>query len=345
MTSINARRGLRAGLVATALAAGLATVFAGCATVAPGGTWTGLAPATPAVNGATFGVPEPSPSGTPSASTATPSPTPTPSASQSPTAPADPLANISKKTRAEFKPCLAKTVAPRSSGTCARLVVKKLKAAGFYPWGSTSTINVAAANAVLNYQRSRGLKADGIVAKQTWIALATKAPAVPDVLPDKCKGKGIWLCVDQAHRKLSWVKNGKVVKTFKVRLGGWNYLAKKHKWKIYATANGTWKVYDKKVDPPSENYGSGAMPYSTMFYPDMYVHYSPGFHAVGYAQSSHGCVNIGQLSQAVWIFKHTPIGTPVYIYSLKAPKVTTPPAPTPSAPASASPTPSGTPTR
>jgi hypothetical protein len=321
MTSIRARNRLRAGLVLTALATGLATVLSGCATVAPGAGWTGLAPATPAVNGATFGPAQATPSTSPSATTATPSPSATPSASQTPAAPVDPLAGVSKKTLAEFKPCLKKTVAPYSSGYCARLVVKKLKAAGFFPWKSVGTINVTAANAILNYQRSRGLKADAIVRKATWIALATKAPSVPKVLPEKCKGKGVWLCVDQAHRTLSWVKNGKVVKTFKVRLGGWAYLKKKDakqgKWKVYATANGTWKVYNKLVDPPSENYGSGAMPYSTIFYPDMYVHYSPGFHSVGYRQSSHGCVNIGKLSEAIWIFKNTPIGAKVFIYSPK----------------------------
>ena len=114
------------------------------------------------------------------------------------------------------------------------------------------------------------------------------------------------------------IYNGKVVKTFKVRLGGYNQHAKTHIWRNFPTANGTWKVYDKQVDPASENYGSGAMPYSTMFYPDMYVHYSPGFHAVGYAGSSHGCVNIGKLSDAIWIFKNTPIGAKVHIYSTKA---------------------------
>lgn len=320
MTSTHARRELRVGLVLTALAA-TTTLLAGCATVSPGGTWTGLAPATPAVNGATFGAPEATADESPSASPASPSTSPSPSAPATPPPPVDPLAGVSKKTLAEFKPCLKKRVAPRSSGSCARLVVTKLKSAGFYPWTKTSTINVAAANAILNYQRSRGLQADGVVAKQTWIALATKAPAVPNVLPDKCKGKGVWLCVDQAHRKLTWVKNGKVVKTFKVRLGGYAYLKKKDakegKWKVYATANGTWKVYDKKVDPPSENYGSGAMPYSTMFYPDMYVHYSPGFHAVGYRESSHGCVNIGKLADAKWIFKNTPIGAKVYVFSPK----------------------------
>jgi lipoprotein-anchoring transpeptidase ErfK/SrfK len=288
----------------------------------------------------------------PQVSSVAPTPSTTPSAA--PTAPAppvDPFDTLSAETKKEFKGCLTKVIGPGSSGKCAALVIKKLKAAGFYPWAKTSSINVTGANAILNYQRSRGIKGTAFTNKATWVALATKAPAVPETLPSKCTTtKGIILCVDQAHRKLFWIKNGTVVKTFKVRVGGWAYLKKKDakqgKWKVYATADGTWKVYDKQVDPFSENYGYGAMPYSTMFYPDMYVHYSPGFHAVGYRQSSHGCVNIGQLSEAKWIFKNTPIGTPVYIYSLKAPKVTTPPtsSPTPGAPSSGIPAPSPTPT-
>lgn len=290
----------------------------------------------------------------PAPSTTQPSASPSPTASATPTEPpkpVDPFDTLSAATKKEFKGCLTKVVGPNSSGKCAALVIKKLKQAGYYPWSKTSVINVTGANAILNYQRSRGIKGTAFTDKATWVALATKAPAVPQVLPKKCNTtKGIILCVDQAHRKLFWIKNGKVVKTFKVRLGGWAYLKKKDaeqgKWKVYATADGTWKVYEKQVDPFSENYGYGAMPYSTMFYPDMYVHYSPGFHAVGYRQSSHGCVNIGQLSQAKWIFKNTPIGTPVYIYSPRAPKVTATPTPAPSASptSSASPSPSGTPT-
>jgi hypothetical protein len=269
----------------------------------------------------------PSPSSSvaaPTAATSTATSSVTPSiatASQTPTTkpkPVDPLATLSKKQKAEFKGCLTKTIHPGSSGKCAILVQKKLKAAGFYKWRISSSITAVGANALLNYQRSRGIKGTATTTKATWVALATKAAQLRFVLPAKCKTKGVWLCVDQAHRKLTWVKNGKVVKTFKVRLGGWNSHPKTHKWKVFATANGTWKVYDKQVNPKSENYGSGAMPYSTIFYPDMYVHYSPGFHAVGYASSSHGCVNIGQLSQAKWIFAHTPIGAKVYIYSPKA---------------------------
>lgn len=285
----------------------------------------------------------------PQISTAAPTPSATPSATPTaPATPVDPFDTLSAETKKEFKGCLTKVVGPGSSGKCAALVIKKLKAAGFYPWGKTSAINVAGANAILNYQRSRGIKGTAFTDKATWVALATKAPSVPQTLPEKCTTtKGIILCVDQAHRKLFWIKNGTVVKTFKVRVGGWAYLkkkdAKKGEWRVFGTANGTWKVFNKQVDPYSENYGYGAMPYSTMFHADMYVHYSPGFHSVGYRQSSHGCVNIGQLSEAKWIFKNTPIGTPVYIYSPKAPQATTPPTSNPS-PSSTVPVPSPTPT-
>jgi hypothetical protein len=307
--------------------AALSLVLAGCAKTLP----------------TTYGA-EPSPEPTltmPSVAPTTVAPTSTPTVKPKPVDPFDTLSASAKK---EFKGCLTKKVGPNSSGKCAKLVIKKLKAAGFYPWGSASSINVAGANAILNYQRSRGIKATATTTKETWVALATKAAAVPQTLPKKCTTTKLILCVDQAHRKLFWIKKGKVVKTFKIRVGGWNYHPKTKKWKVFATANGTWKVYDKQVNPASENYGSGAMPYSTMFYPDMYVHYSPGFHADGYTKSSHGCVNIGNLSQAQWIFSHTPIGTPVYIYSLKAAKVTTPSVPSSQPSGSSGTTPSATPT-
>jgi hypothetical protein len=305
----------------------LALVFSGCATTLP----------------VTYGaVPSPAPSLTvPSV----PVPSPTPSTSATPVKPAGPFDSLSAKAKKEFKGCLTKSIGPGSGGKCAKLTVAKLKAAGFYPWKAAGYISAVGANAILNFQRSRGLTATARTTTETWVALATKAPSVSSELPAKCTTtKGVILCVDQAHRKLSWIKNGKVVKTFKVRLGGWNKAAKKDEWRVFGTANGTWKVFDKQVSPASENYGSGAMPYSTMFHPDMYVHYSPGFHSVGYASSSHGCVNIGKLSQAQWIFSHTPIGATVYIYSTKAPKVSSPPTTAPAPPSPSVPSPAASPT-
>jgi lipoprotein-anchoring transpeptidase ErfK/SrfK len=232
-----------------------------------------------------------------------------------PPPPLDPLAGLGRKERAKFRACLDARVGAGSGGTCARLATTRLKQAGFYPWAIPSRVSTTGVNALLNYQRSRGLVATGTTTKATWIALANREPLLPKVLPKTCLTKGIVLCVDQAHRRLYWMRNGKQVRSFKVRLGGYNSHPKTGDWRVFPTANGTWHVYDKQVDPKSENYGSGAMPYSTMFYPDMYVHYSPGFHSVGYAGSSHGCVNIGNLAEAVWIFNHTPIGSKVHIFS------------------------------
>ena len=306
-----------AKLSSRAFALAVATlVLAGCAVTPPVSPAGGAVAVSPSATPDTAPFPTVSPPIAPVEPVPTTIPKPTP-----PPPPVDPLAALSAKARKAFRPCLRKAVGPGSGGRCALLAQKTLKSAGFYPWGVAGHINTAGVNAILNYQRSRGLRGTGKATKTTWVALATKAHAVPSVLPKKCTtAKGIILCVDQAHRKLSWIKNGKVVRTFRVRLGGWNFHPKTKKWKVFATANGTWRVYDKQVDPPSKNYGPGAMPYATMFYPDMYVHYSPGFHAVGYATSSHGCVNIGKLSEAMWIFKHTPIGARVYIYSQKAKK-------------------------
>ncbi|MFT4216373.1 MAG: L,D-transpeptidase family protein [Micropruina sp.] len=296
-TSSSPRGAVRLGAAATASL----LLLGGCAV-------------TPAAQPAPAGS-ESAPATQPSVSTSV---TPTPTATVTPTSPPDPLAHLSAAKRKQFKACLPKTLRAGSSGTCVTLLQTELKKAGFYPWAKTRYVSVAGANAILNYQRSRGLDADGWVGKDTWLALATKAPTVSKELPKTCFTKGVVLCVDQAHRTLTWLRNGKVVKKFKVRLGGYAQHAKTHIWRNFPTANGTWKVYDKQVNPASENYGSGAMPYSTMFYPDMYVHYSSGFNRVGYAQSSHGCVNIGKLSDAIWIFKNTPIGAKVHIFSPRA---------------------------
>jgi Uncharacterized protein conserved in bacteria len=269
------------------------------------------------VGQATSSVASASPS--PTAASPTPSPTATTAPdTPEPPAPVDPLATLSKKDHKAFSACLPRRVDAHSSGSCAKLAISRLKQAGFYRWSVSSRIGVAGANALLNYQRSRGLTATGTTTRQTWIALATKAKAVDAQLPAKCLGAGVNLCVNQGRRTLSFLRDGTVVRTFKVRLGGYNYHPKTHKWRVFPTANGSWRVFDKQVNPKSDNYGSGAMPYSVMFHPDMYVHYSPGFHADGYAKSSHGCVNIGQLSDAIWIYEHTPIGARVTVFTPKS---------------------------
>ncbi|MBK9158387.1 MAG: L,D-transpeptidase family protein [Propionibacteriaceae bacterium] len=260
-------------------------------------------------------VTESSPTPSPTPTTETPTPTPTPSATTpKPSATPTPAAQLNADQQAEFGTCLPTTVGPGSKGECVKLLQTKLSALKFYGGKATGTMDVSTINATLNYQRSRGLSAHGQVATQTWTALASGAAEVPEVIPAACKTAGIVICVDQAHRKLKWMQDGKVVKTIAIRVGGWAQNVKTKEWRLYPTANGTWKVYDKQVDPPSDTYGSGAMPYSTMFYPEMYVHYSAGFASDGYTRSSHGCVNVGSLTDTKWVFNNTPIGTKVYTF-------------------------------
>ena len=146
----------RLRLAPLAAAAASLTLLAGCA-LTP--AVAGPAPShTPSAGASASASPSVAPSTSVSTSpSATPSPTPTK------TTPPDPLAGLSKKRRATFKACMKQTVRPGSSGTCTKLVLKELKAAGFYPWGSASYVSsTRGANAILNYQRSRGLDADAV---------------------------------------------------------------------------------------------------------------------------------------------------------------------------------------
>ncbi len=285
-----------------AAAASVALALSGCAAVP--------APVVPSPTPASIdGTPQPTPTA-PTASTPSPVAPATPDAAAKPYA----LETLTEAQRAEVADCLGKTIGAGSTGPCAQWVQTKLAASGMLTDPLANRINVAGMNALLNYQRSRGIKAADRVTEQTWVALASGAPLIPEVMPAECKAAGVVLCVDQAHRKLTYVKDGVPGKSVPVRLGGWTYHPKTKKWRIFGTANGTWKVYNKNVDPPSENYGYGVMPYSVIFYPDMYVHYSANFEKRGYSQSSHGCVNVGNLDDAKWFYANTPIGATVYIF-------------------------------
>lgn len=285
-------------VVAACLAAAL--VFAGCS-AAPAGP---VAPATtPDATATAVAAPQVSASGTPT-------PSPAPDATPEPTAP-----TMSAAQEARFGPCLSKRVENWSTGECATLAQEALAEAGFLEGGTSKRIDVRTSNAILNYQRSRDIvPANGAIEEATWLALATDKPARSTQRPAECEVAGVVLCVDQGARTLTYLVDGKPERTVQVRLGGYAQHVKKKNWRNFPTANGTWKVYDKQKNPHSENYGAGAMPYSIMFYPDMYVHFSSDFAKRGYATSSHGCVNVGDKDAIVWLYENTPIGATVHIF-------------------------------
>ena len=296
-------------IIASAL---LLLTLAGCALTPHQGVET----ASPAVRDETIGS-----SPTPSAPW-TPTPTPTPTVNTElgvrrwvdPETPA-PLPELTAAQQEKFGACLDTTIQVWSKGACATLAQEELAKLGFLTTDPTERISVSAANAIHRYQRSRDLKPTAVVDVTTWYALASGQPARSTELPAECRLDGVVLCVDQGTQTLRWMRNGRVENIFAIRTGGWNFDPKDHeKWRLYPTANGLFRVYDKSVSPPSENYGDGAMPYSVMFDPNMYVHYSSGFARQGYAQSSHGCVNVASRTDVQWLFKNTPINARVYVW-------------------------------
>lgn len=249
------------------------------------------------------------PSETPSATT-----TPTPSAKRTPTASATPSKTPVKVPDATPNAaCASVTVKYTTKNACSKTAMELLKKAGMYTGTASTTFGTSAVNAVMNYQRSRGLADTGTIGTETWAALLTNKPMIPEVIPASCKTSGVVICANKAHRKLYWLKDGVVKKTISVRFGGFN-TTKEGVWRAHPTVSGTYRVYNKHKNPCSERYGCGVMPWSTMFDPNMYVHYSGDFAKYGYSRASHGCINVKSSADAQWIYTNTPIGAKVVVY-------------------------------
>jgi lipoprotein-anchoring transpeptidase ErfK/SrfK len=73
-------------------------------------------------------------------------------------------------------------------------------------------------------------------------------------------------------------------------------------------------VYKKQVDVISNLYFT-PMPYSMFFSGGQAVHYSSNFARLGYASSSHGCVNIADHAQVKSLFFKVRVGDKVVVYS------------------------------
>ncbi|HHU39245.1 MAG TPA: L,D-transpeptidase family protein [Propionibacterium sp.] len=250
---------------------------------------------------------------------ATPTPTPEPLDTtiglRRPTYEDHPRPNLTPVREAKYGECLDVTVSTWSKGPCATLLQEELKRLGLLEGEIQTRIGIPAMNALLRYQRSREVNPDGVAGKQTWYALASGRGPRPTALPRECTEiPGVVLCVDQAHDTLTFVRDGEAVRTIDVRLGGWASDAKTQEWRVFPTANGLWRVYNKHRNPSSPTYGEGVMPYSVMFDPNMYVHYSADFAKRGHARSSHGCVNVATKDDAQWVFDNTPIEARVWIW-------------------------------
>lgn len=209
--------------------------------------------------------------------------------------------------------CAKTTVKYGTSGACVKEAQTLLKNAGFYTGSISGKASVATINAVLNFQRAQRIADNGVINATTWGRL--RAPAAVDTsLPASCQAAGVVLCVSKATRTLTVLQDGAVVKTIPVRLGGFTQ-DKYGRYRVHQTGVGVYRVYKKDPNPYSKRYGAGIMPNSLMFDPNMYVHYSADFRAYGYTRSSHGCVNIANRADSLWVYNFTPVGSRVVVFS------------------------------
>ena len=308
----------------------LVPLFAACATQPPDAAVAPSAPAVvssplaaPQVEAEEFPEPMPSPtaSPTPSATTATPKPSPSSAkasptakatkASASPTATKSAAAKSAAPASVDASACTGTSLALNAKGDCVTVAQKLLAAVDLFSGSATGTFGQSTANAVLNYQRSRGISDNAVVGPETWAAL-TSGKAAQGGAPAACSAFGVVLCASKGARTLTLMRDGQAVKTINVRFGGMTK-DDNGKLRIFPTVSGKYSVYAKDAKAFSDRW-EASMPYSIKFNPNMYVHYSGDFAKRGYAGSSHGCINVGSMSDAKWFFDNTPVGAKVVVY-------------------------------
>lgn len=136
-------------------------------------------------------------------------------------------------------------------------------------------------------------------------------------LPGGCLGSGPHVCADKTQKVIRFVQDGRVLRTVDVRFGVSDG--------VHDTPEGSYSVYWKDRDavshimcqPNCTPETLAPMPFASFFNGDMAVHYSPTFHAYGYypGGGSHGCINVRNEDDAIYLYDRSPAGTPVIVYS------------------------------
>ncbi|WP_405736846.1 L,D-transpeptidase family protein [Streptomyces sp. NBC_01537] len=250
---------------------------------------------------------------TEAASSASPSASASPTASHASASPS-PSTSPSRSTAAPARPTERPLMARGSSSAQVRELQARLKQLGHFSPSPTGYYGSVTAAAVRAFQAKHGLTASGTVTKATWSKLRslTKQPTHAAMYPatsrpvaelDQRCLTGRVLCISKTSRTLSWVVDGKVLKSMDVRFGS----------QYTPTREGTFKVNSKSRHHVSTIYHT-AMPYAMFFSGGQAVHYSADFAARGYAGASHGCVNVRDLNGISALFDQVRIGDKVVVY-------------------------------
>ncbi|WP_267896178.1 L,D-transpeptidase family protein [Intrasporangium calvum] len=203
-----------------------------------------------------------------------------------------------------------------------RAMQARLKQIGWFSGEVTSFYGTRTTTAISGFQRKRGFPVTGVADQRTYDRLLSMTrPPTQDELnnvtpqpPATSPGTAKWdadprcltgrvICISKTTRSLTWVIDGTAQYSMDVRFGS----------EAEPTREGVFSITWKKVDVISNLYGS-AMPYSMFFSGGQAIHYSADFAANGYNGSSHGCVNVRNMTLLKQLYNTAPVGTKVVVH-------------------------------
>ena len=202
------------------------------------------------------------------------------------------------------------------AGDKGRDLQARLKQIDWYDKLVDGSYGATTVEAVKGFQKKRGIPVTGEVDQRTLDALRamTTQPTTEELtnkppkkrpagsLDQRCMS-GRVLCISKTTRTISWVIDGKILKTMDVRFGS----------ELTPTREGVFTLFWKSRDHVSTLYHT-KMPYAMFFSGGQAVHYSADFAARGYNGASHGCVNVRDRAGIQWLFDQTREGDKVVVH-------------------------------
>ncbi len=189
---------------------------------------------------------------------------------------------------------LAKAVRTTPRPRTVEAVQRKLVQLGYLPAGSVDGIFGGRSRAaVIAFQKWKRLARDGIPGPVTQKALASAKRPTP-----RTKGPGTRVEILLDRQLLLFIRNGWVARTLHVSTGR----------RGFRTPAGDYAILRKRRRSRSIPYKIW-LPWASYFLPGFAVHQSKN---VPVRPVSHGCVRMPPYD-ARWLFRRTPVGTPVTV--------------------------------
>lgn len=201
-----------------------------------------------------------------------------------------------------------------------RALQARLKQIGWFSGDVSNNYGPRTTEAVQGFQRKRGFPVTGVTDERSYnrILSMTRTPTsdeLNNVKPaapkpsaaswdvDKRCLTGRVICISKSTRSLTWVIDGEAQYSMAVRFGS----------EAEPTREGVFGITWKKVDVISNLYHT-PMPYSMFFSGGQAIHYSGDFARNGYNGSSHGCVNVRNMTLLKQLYNTAPVGTKVVVH-------------------------------